>query len=209
MESKAGLKKSEINIGTALIVFLLYCFFTALPFLLTIFFSLSFDSAITLMLICQTGLALFTFRCFHRAVPGLRFSSGDVKLNLLVLSVFSVTSLIISTLLSLNSDMTLIKNSSLNVTVIAVVLVIAPFYEEIFFRGMILGCLTTLTNHSIFFSCILATVPFCLLHFQDYTLFGMLDIFFSGLSLCYIRLATGSLLYPFILHAIMNGYSIL
>lgn len=82
------------------------------------------------------------------------------------------------------------------------VVVFAPVFEEVFFRGFIFAGLL----HSplrAFGTIVLTSLVFASLHIQ-YDLLAMAQIFILGLVLGIVRLKTGSLWSPIIVHALWN-----
>ena len=110
----------------------------------------------------------------------------------------------------------LLDASSLYVMMFAVVIV-APIYEELIFRGVLFGVLNhtktdKLTKNTPIFlgmssqniiANIISSLIFALVHFQ-YDSYGLLMIFIIALLFCYIRIHYGLLL-AMVLHIANNG----
>jgi len=85
------------------------------------------------------------------------------------------------------------------------VIIAAPFFEEIFFRGFLLEGL----RHSFVGNAgaiILTSLLWAAIHVQ-YGMFEISLIFAMGLLFGYIRIKTGSIWSPIIMHAFNNGVS--
>lgn len=108
----------------------------------------------------------------------------------------------------------LIDQSSFWLMIIAVV-IIAPIYEELIFRGVILGVLThrqrSQKNHQAILNStsqhirasLISSFLFALVHFQ-YDFYGLTLIFIIALLFCYIKIRYGLLL-AMLLHILNNG----
>lgn len=92
---------------------------------------------------------------------------------------------------------------------ILLVVVIAPIYEELMFRGFMMGLIANAsTNYRRktlwLIASLVSTLAFTLIHFQ-YDWFGLLLIFVLSLILSWARLISGSVILPMILHFLNNS----
>ena len=85
-----------------------------------------------------------------------------------------------------------------------VAVVVAPFAEEVVFRGMVFP--TVLRKRQLFGALLLVNVLFALVHLHLPSFFPLLAV---GLCLSLGMAATGSVLTPIIMHAIFNGEMLL
>jgi membrane protease YdiL (CAAX protease family) len=95
--------------------------------------------------------------------------------------------------------------SSDRATLVAVIVVAAPIFEELLFRGFLLRGLVSsrLGEHgAVAFS----ALAWALVHLQ-YDWYGIAYIFLIGLLFGYARLRTGSLAVPIMLHMLVNAVS--
>lgn len=81
----------------------------------------------------------------------------------------------------------------------ASVCLIAPFFEELFFRGYLLSTLTE--KFSPIYSAILCGIIFATIHFEPSKL---LELSILGIVLSYAKLRSGSLLVCMIIHFLVN-----
>lgn len=104
-----------------------------------------------------------------------------------------------STLTTLLSEMTL----SVLAANVMVMVVIPAFGEELFFRGVLQKILHS--NFGAPTAVILSALCFAFAHQQP---LSMLPIFFMGLTFGFVRIWTGSLWAPILLHAINNSFAL-
>lgn len=108
----------------------------------------------------------------------------------------------------------LLNAQSFYLLIIAVV-VIAPIYEELIFRGVLFGVLShtkvtsshTTHHHHHLMAAIISSLLFSLVHVQ-YDWYGLILIFFIGLFFCYIRVRYGLLL-SMLMHMMNNAIAML
>lgn len=86
-----------------------------------------------------------------------------------------------------------------NLWMIAVVVIAAPFFEEIIFRGMVFRGLRQ--TRAFYFSAILSALIFAAVHPQ----ISAIPVFCLGLATAWIYEKTGNLIFPMIVHAVYNG----
>lgn len=79
----------------------------------------------------------------------------------------------------------------------------APIAEELLFRGLIFGVLRN-TRLGLIGTLMTTATLWSALHMQ-YSLYGLIAIFFIGLYLGWLRERTGSLIPPIVCHALYNG----
>ncbi|WP_455549378.1 CPBP family intramembrane glutamic endopeptidase [Dryocola clanedunensis] len=96
--------------------------------------------------------------------------------------------------------MTITKN---NISTILMLVLVAPFYEEVFYRGCLLDFLKPLTS-GLIFPIMATSVTFSLIHTQYSSLTDHFVLFFISVILCAVRIMTKSLLLPYVLHMLMN-----
>lgn len=81
-------------------------------------------------------------------------------------------------------------------------LLFAPLFEELFFRGFLLGALQAVGAHQ-WVAAATSAALWSVLHLQ-YDLYGIVSIFAGGLLLAAARSSTGSILPCFGMHSLMN-----
>lgn len=101
------------------------------------------------------------------------------------------------------ADADLLLRDPGNLTMLALAVLLAPYVEEVGFRGVAMGALIARGLPGIAATVITALV-FALTHFQ-YTPLGMLAIFLVGLGLGALRLASRGMAAPLIAHASGNA----
>ena len=85
--------------------------------------------------------------------------------------------------------------------------VIYPIAEELFFRGLLLGCITRRAGPVV---ATLATAAlFTALHSLAGSWVGALQIFVDGVFFAFVRLRSGSLLLPVVFHVIGNSFAVM
>lgn len=94
-----------------------------------------------------------------------------------------------------------------NILSIIIIVLLVPFYEEVFHRGCLLGFLSSLTLHYRL-PIITTSVIFSLMHTQYSSLSDHLILVFISMVLCIVRIMTKSLLFPYLLHMSMNLFFI-
>ncbi|MDX1580695.1 MAG: CPBP family intramembrane glutamic endopeptidase, partial [Alphaproteobacteria bacterium] len=87
------------------------------------------------------------------------------------------------------------------------IVIAAPFFEEILFRGFIFEGLLR-SKASWRGAIIITTLLWALLHVQ-YDLVGQMIIFGMGVLLGFARLYSGSVILPIILHIAFNGVQVM
>ena len=95
-------------------------------------------------------------------------------------------------------------NSKYNIYIsLVIVSIIVPLIEEIFFRGFVFDTVKIISNN--IFAILISSLFFGIVHsdFQQ-----MLYAFVVGLMLAYIRCKFNSIVYPIIMHALMNLISL-
>ena len=90
-------------------------------------------------------------------------------------------------------------------TLVAAIVVVAPVFEEILFRGFLLAGLVA-SRLGEFGAVLLSSVAWAVIHLQ-YDIYGAAFIVGVGFLLGYARLRTGSLAVPIILHMLVNAVS--
>lgn len=88
------------------------------------------------------------------------------------------------------------------------VVIIAPIYEELLFRGLIFGLISQAVfknkQTQDFWAIMISSVLFTLVHLQ-YDWFGLGLIFVLAVLLGWVRYRSGSIIIPIILHSVNNG----
>ena len=89
---------------------------------------------------------------------------------------------------------------------IVVIVVVAPIYEELVFRGLIWSAIAEQfeRRRGLIIASVISSVLFAVIHTQ-YELFEMSAIFILALLFCYVRIKSNSLLLPILLHILNNG----
>ena len=92
----------------------------------------------------------------------------------------------------------------LRLTIAALVLLSAPFFEEVFFRGIFLQSLQQRLSPTL--ACVLCGLAFGLVHGSFLSVFV---IFFLGVHLAFLMQKTGSVITPIVVHLLFNTHSII
>lgn len=197
------------NKSKILVIITLYLLFTISPYILTSFFQIGFDDSIILMLICQLSLAAYVYNRFSKKLNGINFNFVKSKTNITLFLILLFFSFALSGLFYIHSEQSGYDTPPITIPLFIVLVFIVPLYEEVFFRGFILGLINLKFNDDWIVTCFITTFIFCFFHFNSYEIYQQLNIFISGLLLFYIRKRTNGLLYPVVLHSFMNFFSLI
>ena len=96
------------------------------------------------------------------------------------------------------------KNSFSFILLFVTTTLLAPFFEEVIFRGILLPTLSR--NFGIIWAIIVSAFVFALAHLS---VGEMLPLFVLGIGLGITRIASGSLLSSVIMHSLWNGFTFL
>lgn len=93
---------------------------------------------------------------------------------------------------------------------VIVMVVVAPIYEELVFRGLLWSAINEQFEapRGLVISSLVTSVIFALIHLQ-YGIYEMSTIVILALIFCLARIKSGSLLLPMLLHIINNGAAML
>jgi membrane protease YdiL (CAAX protease family) len=89
---------------------------------------------------------------------------------------------------------------------VLIAVILAPFWEELTFRGFLLSALAQ-TPLGFWGGAVISNVAWTALH-GGYTLPGMASVFTAGLVLSWLLLRTGSIRAPIAAHAIANAFAV-
>jgi membrane protease YdiL (CAAX protease family) len=78
----------------------------------------------------------------------------------------------------------------------------APAFEEVFFRGFILGTLKS-SGVSVFFAALVSSIAWSAIHLQ-YESYTLVTLFFMGMLLAAARIKNGSLIPCLVMHGLAN-----
>lgn len=95
-------------------------------------------------------------------------------------------------------DFTMKPDLTFNIVLLINTLLVAPILEELLYRGLIMHYLQRFSN---LFACVITSLIFGLMHGN---LIQAIPVFFLSMTLCIIRIKTGSLYAPMIMHFINN-----
>lgn len=104
-------------------------------------------------------------------------------------------------------DTSLVDRAALGPAMIVFAVLLAPFIEEVTYRGIGMGCLLA-RGWSPLASVLLTSALFTALHFQ-YVLPALIPIFLIGLYLGALRILSGGIAAPISAHISANGVSLL
>lgn len=198
----------QVSTKKSLLIITLYLLFTLSPYILTSYFQVGFDDAIIWMLICQLSLSAYIYKKYSKKVKGINFNTSISKNNFILFISLLSFCLIASVLIHIHSIRSGYDSTPVTIPLFIVFVFISPLYEEVFFRGFLLGVISLKISDKGIVSCLLTTFIFCVFHFNSYEIYQQVNIFVSGLMLFYIRKRTDGLLYPVILHSSMNLFSL-
>ncbi|MCT4706557.1 CPBP family intramembrane metalloprotease [Enterobacteriaceae bacterium H16N7] len=189
-----GIKKKHI---VYLSLFILCVFITGIPRVTVS--AIGWPVSLRLMFFIEffVGIsAFFLFFAKDELIAPAKIKIASVALGVIILIQFAYYSLTESVVGALS----LTKDNTLN---ILIMVLIVPFYEEVFYRGCLLGFLKPLTR-SLVFPIMATSVIFSLMHTQYNSLTAHFILFFVSAILCVVRIMTKSLLLPYLVHMSMN-----
>ena len=96
------------------------------------------------------------------------------------------------------------SSTQLRVIIASMVILSAPFFEEVFFRGLFLRSLMQKLSPGI--ACVLCGFIFALVHGSFVNVFL---IFFLGVHLAFLMQKTGSVITPIVVHFLFNAHSMI
>lgn len=134
-----------------------------------------------------------------------------IVLWILVLIVFSVTAVYLTSFLGNTVDNSKTESLQQNVTLFTMIIgiasagIVSPFYEEIFYRGFIYRWLRT--RVSMRWAIVISSLIFTLAHFP--TMNAMPVNFISGVVLAWTYERTGSVVPGMIVHGVFNTIAVL
>ncbi|MEC0131370.1 MULTISPECIES: CPBP family intramembrane glutamic endopeptidase [Paenibacillus] len=143
-----------------------------------------------------------------------RFSAKDwwrIALWTLILIVFSVVTLYLTSFLGNTVDNSKTESLKQNVTLFTIIIgivsagIVSPFYEEIFYRGFVYRWLRTRVSMS--WAIVISSLIFTLAHFP--TMNAMPVNFISGVVLAWTYERTGSVVPGMIVHGVFNTIAVL
>lgn len=91
-----------------------------------------------------------------------------------------------------------------------VIVLVAPLYEELVFRGLLWTAIAEQFDRrrGIILASMVTSLLFAFIH-QQYQLYEMATIMVLALIFCYARVKSGSILLPMLLHVVNNGLAML
>lgn len=192
---------------------ILFCFFilsviiTALP-LFTMEY-ISFRASVFLMLVVEflVAIGLYFFVLRHYAQYKITFilNGKSIKKALLL---FLLILIIQVSIFIYKNNLYHYKAISQDLVSVITLMVIIPFYEEVFYRGCLFGVACSVFKKNIIIPGVITSVLFCLMHTQYYSIPDQLVLFSLSSILIYIRVETRSLSYPILIHSGMNAFVI-
>lgn len=149
----------------------------------------------------------------HLQMAVRRFAWRDFGWCVLLLGLYLVISETLTRKLHRNPTdfMDALMDGSWRGLLVVVVVLMAPIYEEIVFRGAIFSTLKNAwqtSRHATIIASVLSSLAFAVIHLQ-YELLEMSMVFGLGLIFCYAKVRTGSLIAPILLHIMNNGLAML
>lgn len=164
------------------------------------------DSAIEAMVIIEFSMALTVYLVYLRKLSEFRFSKFKKIDFILPLSLIIV---IQAGYIYFNSKFNGASESLIfDVRSILMLTLIIPFYEEIFYRGCLLGGLCSVFRKHIIIPIIFSSLVFSLMHTQFVSVLEYVLMFVVGVIISYSRVVTKGLLAPIAIHSGMNVFVI-
>lgn len=138
-----------------------------------------------------------------------RFTPNIALQGLLLLALFIIGNEIVSQLLDrtpMDFVDPLFASMESKWLLVVVIVLIAPLYEELLFRGLLWSAIEEqfARRQGIIIASIVTSMLFAIIHLQ-YELFEMGAIFILALIFCYFRIKSHSTLLPMLLHIVNNG----
>ncbi len=99
-----------------------------------------------------------------------------------------------------------IQLNSSSLLPLTMLVLIVPFYEEVFYRGCLLDVLFSVFKGRYFFPYVINSVIFCLMHTQYHAFNEYFVLFVISLMFTYIRVKSNSIIHSVIAHSSMNAF---
>lgn len=181
-------------------------FLVNLPYLTISFIGLGVDDSYNIMLSLQMLMVFLIYRYFVGTMPEFNIKYTlqiDVKNKLYLL----FTLIFLVQIFSFLWRVDVVRSHTLPFSpgLILILVIIVPFYEEVFFRGCLFGGICSFYKKGVLFPAMITSLIFCLMHMQNYNIIDQLSLLISSVIFIYARVITNGLFYPFALHSGMNA----
>lgn len=173
---------------------------------LSVLFCFVLLSLLTYLLVARkvsNSQQLFAYLGFRR-ITGRMLLQGASLLTLFILVNEVASQLLNRTPLDFVDP--LFASTNAKWLLVLVIVVVAPIYEELVFRGLIWSAIAEQFDRQrgVIIASIISSILFAAIHTQ-YELFEMSAIFVLALIFCYVRVKSNSLWLPILLHILNNG----
>lgn len=181
-------------------------FLVNLPYVTINFIGLGVDDSYNIMLSVQMLMVFLAYRYIIGAMPEFNMKYNlkmDVKNKLYFLFALIFLVQIFSFLWRID----IVHSGTLPFSpgLILTLVVIVPFYEEVFFRGCLFGGICSFFKGGVVLPAMITSLIFCLMHMQNYNIIDQLSLFISSMIFVCARIITKGLFYPVALHSGMNA----
>lgn len=169
------------------------------------------DVSIFIMLTGElvTALACYKFYLKKFQEYNFKLNKNPVVLKACVISLFFILLLQVVAFIILHRQGYAGGSDDLTLATIVTLIIIVPLYEEIYYRGCVLGLMRFFLKNRIIIPAVLSSAFFCLMHTQYNDFISYVILFLSSVIICFIRIKSNGLLYPLVLHSLMNGMAIM
>ncbi len=207
-ESTSPYRYSKQNAVVFLIVIVISTALTFSP-MITLHY-VSVDMAFSVVFILQVLFVTLIYFLYLRKMPEckIRIKSDWATVR------FSILSFLLIILIQL--IMYCYKSTSFHhepfhmhwIAIVTIILVF-PYYEEIIYRACAFGLLCSIYKKDIIIPSVLTSLFFSLMHFQYHNIPDQVALFIVAILLLMVRIKSGNLFYPMLMHSGMNTFVIL
>ncbi|WP_318386734.1 type II CAAX endopeptidase family protein [Enterobacter sp.] len=191
------------------LIILMSFFWTVVPLYTIGYFGL--DASIFIMLAGELITAVACYKFYLKKFPEYNFKINrkPVVLKTSAFALGFILLLQVVAFIVLHMQGYAEGGGALTLISIITLIIIVPLYEEIFYRGCALGLMNIIFKNRIIIPVVLSSAFFCLMHTQYNNFISYVILFLSSIIICFVRIKANGLLYPVILHSLMNCMAIL
>lgn len=185
------------------VAFLAYFLITGLPDILINYFNEEISFHITIFTELLLSLCVYIFLLNEE--PGFKIKIKIKKpIAIKFIKLFLSILLIQIFLYIIRIHQKYIESEKIDDILIFISCFVVPFYEEIFYRGVLFLSLDLFFKGNIKIVYLVTSLFFCLMHTQYYDLVDQIILFIDSIILIQVRRLTKSMFYPILTHSSMN-----
>ncbi|MGU3413964.1 CPBP family intramembrane glutamic endopeptidase [Enterobacteriaceae bacterium C34A] len=187
-----------------LIIFSLSVGITGLPLLLYPKF-MGVDYAFSVMFMAEFILGGITYYIYFKRSDAF----PEINKGILVKSILIILSIQLLMYFSGPHNIGSMKFTLANTLSLAMLIVLIPFYEEVFYRGCLLDILFSIFKGQRYFPYVINSAVFCLMHTQYHRVSEYFVLFVVSLIFTHVRVKSNSIIHSVIAHSSMNAFVVI